>query len=96
MHQYNSVHVTHIPGVINPSDIFTREMGDSAHFRCLRDTMILSLEAFLQFTRCVPTKILDSKKILPYYSIRSPQDMESYATSSTASTPSLNKVSFAP
>ena len=83
LHQDNSIHMTHIPGVTNPSDIFTEEMRDSAHFPCLYDIMMVSLEGILQL------------KILPCYSIQSPQDMESYATSLTASTPSLNKVSLA-
>ena len=47
LHQDNSVGVTHIPGVINPSDISTKEMRDSAHFLCLHDSMIGPLEAFL-------------------------------------------------
>ena len=58
--------------------------------------MMVSLETFLQFTRCVPTQILDSKNILLYYSIWSPHYVESYATSSMASKLSLNKISSAP
>ena len=71
LHQDNSLHVTYIPGVINPSDIFTNRIHDSAHFRCLPDTMMVSLDTFLQSTHCVPTQILDSRKNLPFLTILS-------------------------
>ena len=42
-HQSIYVDVDHIPGIINPSDIFTKKMKDNTHFRNLRDSMIFSL-----------------------------------------------------
>ena len=32
LHQDNSIYVTHIPGVINLSDIFTKKIRDFTHF----------------------------------------------------------------
>ncbi len=43
------VAVSHIPGIINPSDIFTEEMKDVAHYRCIWDTFMASLSNFTQF-----------------------------------------------
>ena len=66
--------VTHIPGQINPSDIFTKEMRDSAHFRRLRDSMMVSKAAFLKYHHNVPSHVIAADRIIPYYSIRSPTD----------------------
>ncbi|KAL7516128.1 hypothetical protein ACHAWF_000027, partial [Thalassiosira exigua] len=38
VHASGDAAVTHIPGEINSSDIFTKEMKDAAHFRRLRDS----------------------------------------------------------
>ena len=46
-HQSKDVDIDHIPGIINPSDISTKEMKDNTHFRNLRDSMMVSLQAFL-------------------------------------------------
>ena len=62
--------VEHIPGIINPHDIFTKEMKDNTHFRNLRDSMMVSLQAFLKYNHNVPTHIISANKILPYHSIR--------------------------
>ena len=70
-HQSKDVDVEHIPGIINPSDIFTKEMKYNTHFRNLRDSMMVSLQAFLKYNHNVPTHIISANKILPYYSIRS-------------------------
>jgi len=40
--------VLHVSGRINPADIFTKEMGDGAHFRWLRDSFMCRLSDFLQ------------------------------------------------
>jgi len=48
------VHVRHIPGVINSADIFTKELKDSAHFRRLRDSFMVSRSNFKQFHHNVP------------------------------------------
>ena len=40
--QANEVDICHIPGDINPSDIFTKEMRGGAHFRTLRDSFMMS------------------------------------------------------
>ena len=39
--------VRHVPGKLNPADIFTKEMKDGAHFRRLRDAFMSSLSSFL-------------------------------------------------
>ena len=70
-HQSKDVDVNHIPGIINPGDIFTKEMKDNTHFRNLRDSMMVSLQAFLKYIHNVPTHIISAEKLLPYYSIRS-------------------------
>ena len=70
-HQSKDVEVEHIPGIINPSDIFTKEMKDNTHFRNIRDSMMVSIQAFLKYNHNVPKYITSANKILPYYSIRS-------------------------
>ena len=72
-HQSKDVDVEHIPGIINPSNIFTKEMNDNTHFRNLRYSMMVSLEAFLKYNHNFPTYIISANKIFPYYSIRSKQ-----------------------
>ena len=74
-HLDGSVTFTHIPGVINPSDIFTKEMRDCAHFRRLRDSMMVSMAAFLKYKTTVPSEIVSAERILPYYSLSSAQDV---------------------
>ena len=68
-HQSKDVNVYHIPGIINPRDIFTKEMKDNAHFRNIRDSMMVYLQAFLKYSHNIPTHIISAKKLLPYYSI---------------------------
>ena len=41
-HQSKDVDVEHIPGIINPSNIFTKEMKDNTHLRNLRDSRMVS------------------------------------------------------
>ena len=65
------VNVTHIPGVINPADIFTKEMKDGAHFCRLRDCMMCSKASYLKYHSNVPSEVVTAEKMLPYYSIRS-------------------------
>ena len=72
-HQSKDVDVEHIPGIINPSNIFTKEMKDNTHFRNLRDSMMVSLQESLKYNHNVPTHIIYASKTLPYYSIRSKQ-----------------------
>ena len=70
-HQSKDVHVEHIPGIINPSDILEKEMKDNTHFRNLRGSMMVSLQAFLKYSHNVPSHIISAEKLLPYYSLRS-------------------------
>ena len=72
-HQASDVCVTHIPSIINPSDIFTKEIKDTTHFRRLRGCMMVSKSAFLKYHHDVPSEVIASERILPYYSLRSPQ-----------------------
>ena len=46
-------------------------MKDNTHFRNLRDSMMVSLQAFLKYSHNVPTHNIYAKKFLPYYYIRS-------------------------
>ena len=48
MVQDKSVNVLHVAGKCNPSDIFTKEMKDGAHFRRLRDSFMCRLGDFLR------------------------------------------------
>ena len=68
-HLDKDVIVTHIPGVINSSDLFTKEIKSDAHFRRLRDSMMVSKANFLKYNHNVPEHMTD-KTTLPYYSIR--------------------------
>jgi hypothetical protein len=45
--QDNTLNVVHVPGKINPADIFTKEMRDGVHFRRLRDSFMSRLSDFL-------------------------------------------------
>ena len=65
-HQDKIVQVLHILGIINPSDIFTKEMRDGAHFCRLRDCMMASKNAFLMYHHNVPADIIAAEFILPY------------------------------
>ena len=70
-YQSKDVEVKHISGIVNPSNIFTKEMKDNTHFRNLRDLMMVSLQEFLKYSHNVPTHIIPANKILSYYYIRS-------------------------
>jgi hypothetical protein len=60
-----TIKIEHIPGVINSADIFTKELKDSAHFRKLRDSFLVSKSNFLQFSHNVPTH-MTPRLNLPY------------------------------
>ena len=47
--QAKAMDLFHIPGDINPIDIFTKEMRNAAHFRTLRDSFMMSAEKFCTF-----------------------------------------------
>ena len=70
-HQSKDVDVEHIPGIINPRNISTKEMNYNTHFRNIRDSVMVSLQAFLKYSHNVPSHIISADKLLPYYSIRS-------------------------
>jgi hypothetical protein len=65
--QNKTVKITHIPGKINASDLFTKELKDDAHFRRCRDTFMVSRANFLKHGHCVPTHLAD-RQDLPFYS----------------------------
>eukprot|EP00804_Cyclotella_cryptica_P027547 CCRYP_007491-RF/>CCRYP_007491-RF protein AED:0.58 eAED:0.47 QI:0/-1/0/1/-1/0/1/0/173 len=71
-HHDKIVQITHIPGLINASDLFTKELKDSAHFRRCRDSMMVSRSNFVRHHHCVPAHMA-SPHNLPYYSPRSGQ-----------------------
>ena len=70
-HQSKDVDVNHISGIVNPSNIFTKEMKYNTHFRNIRDSVMVSLQKFLKYSHNVPSHIISAEKLLPYYSIRS-------------------------
>jgi hypothetical protein len=45
--QNKTINVQHVSGKINPADIFTKEMRDGAHFRCLWDSFMSRLSNFI-------------------------------------------------
>ena len=71
VHADKSAFIAHIPGIINASDIFTKEIKDAPHYRRLRDTMMVSRANFLRFNHTVPAHLTE-KSVLPYYSIMAP------------------------
>ena len=44
----NTLSVKHVPGKVNPADIFTKEMRDGTHFCWLWDSFMSCLSNFLQ------------------------------------------------
>ena len=52
------IFVTHIPGVINSSNIFTKEMKDAAHYCQLRNTITVSRTNFMRFHHTVPSHLI--------------------------------------
>jgi len=80
VHTEKSPCITHIPGIINASNIFTKEIKDAAHYPCLRDTMIASRANFLRFSHTVPVHLTE-KSVLAYYSIMSHTAAGEYALS---------------
>ena len=46
-------------------------MKDNTHFRNLRNSIMVSLQAFLTYSHNVPTQIISANKLLLYYSIQS-------------------------
>ncbi|KAL7547160.1 hypothetical protein ACHAWF_010478, partial [Thalassiosira exigua] len=59
VHASGDAAVTHIPGEINSSDIFTKEIKDAAHFRRLCDSFMVSRGNFLRFSHTVPPEAGD-------------------------------------
>jgi hypothetical protein len=45
--QVKTLQVEHVSGKINLADIFTKEMHDDAHFRCVHDLFVSNLSDFL-------------------------------------------------
>lgn len=76
-HQLGLAQVKHIPGVINASDLFTKELKDAAHFRRCRDSMMVSRINFEKYGHVMPSH-RQNKEDLPYYNVRSPQPLENY------------------
>ena len=72
LHQNGTMKVTHIPGVINASDLFTKELKDTAHFRCCRDSFMVSKTNFDASGHVLPSHQQD-KENLPYFTVRSPK-----------------------
>eukprot|EP00956_Cyclotella_meneghiniana_P016782 scaffold26800_cov39-Cyclotella_meneghiniana.AAC.1 len=82
-HQLGLAEVKHIPGVINTSDLFTKELRDGAHFRRCRDSMMVSRINFEKYGHVMPSH-RQNKEDLPYYNVRSPLPLESYRQSLVA------------
>jgi hypothetical protein len=45
--QDKTLNVVHVTGKVNPTNIFTKEMKDGAHFRHLRDSFMICLSDFM-------------------------------------------------
>ena len=45
-HHLGIARIKHIPGIINASNLFTKELKDGAHFRRCRDSMMVSRANF--------------------------------------------------
>ena len=75
LHQNGTIKITHIPGVINASDLFTKELKDAAHFRRCRDSFMVSKNNFDRCGHVMPSHH-QRKEDLPYFSIRSPTTLE--------------------
>ena len=67
--------VMHIQGKSNPSEFFTEEMRDDAHFHRLRDSMMVSKSALLEYYHTALTHVSTSEHIFPYYYLVSPQEV---------------------
>jgi hypothetical protein len=76
-HQLGIATITHIPGVINASDLFTKELKDAAHFRRCRDSMMVSRSNFDRSGHVLPS-YQHKKEDVPYYNIRSPLPLDKY------------------
>ena len=90
-HQSKEAQVLHIAGVINPADIFTKEMKDSAHFRRLRDCMMVSKSAWSKYHSTVPSHITSAEKLLPYYSLNSSREASAYSSDKENVAPSRSQ-----
>ncbi|KAL7529706.1 LOW QUALITY PROTEIN: hypothetical protein ACHAWF_003089, partial [Thalassiosira exigua] len=66
VHTYSDASVTHIPGEINSSDIFTKDMKDAAHVYCISDSFMVLGASFLRFSHTVPAEV--GGKTPPFYS----------------------------
>ena len=77
-HQGGIVQIKHIPGIINSSDLFTKEIKDDAHFRRCRDTFMVSKSNFLAHGHCMPSH-MTSRDHVPYYNMHSHLSPEAYA-----------------
>jgi hypothetical protein len=55
LHQNGTTKVTHIQGIINASDLFTKELKDAAHFRRCRDSFMVSKNNFERCGHVVPS-----------------------------------------
>ena len=71
MSAVKDVDVDHIPGIINPSNIFTKEIKYNTHFGNIIVSVIVSLQDFLKYSHNFPSHIISAEKILLYYFIRS-------------------------
>jgi hypothetical protein len=74
-HQHGIIKVSHIPSVINTSDLFTKELKDAAHFCQCRDSFMVSKAVFDRHGCIVPSHH-QSKDDLPFYSVQSKTTLE--------------------
>jgi hypothetical protein len=74
-HHDRIARILHIPGIINPSDLFTKEIKDAAHFRRLRDCMMVSKTAWVKYHHNVPSHVTAAERLLPYYSLHSQREV---------------------
>ena len=61
------IKVERIPGIINPSDIFTKQIKENTNYWNMLNYMMVPLQDFIRYHHNVPSHIIYADKILPYY-----------------------------
>ena len=70
-HTNNVAKFVQIAGIINPSNIFTKETKYAAHFYHLHICCMVSKAPFLKYGQPAPADYITKEFILPYYSLNS-------------------------
>ena len=68
--------MTHIPGVINASELFTKELHDTAHFYHCCDAVMVSKASFDCWCHVTPSHMQYNDNLL-YYTIQEAVPLDS-------------------